>query len=294
MELQPSREAILERERRWAMPTALASFAAIASLVASIVVAGPLGGEGKAAELRDLYAHEPTVIASSALQAIGFLLLLVPLVYLFQAAAGRSERVRAQFLPLVVAAPLVLCAASILNGAAANRAAADFVEGKSSASIDSKEAKQDCRSERNDDAAGFRDEFGGGNAAISACAARVLEDDRAENAVADTSLITVAEGTQFGGFLALAFALAYSGLHAMRAGLLTRFWGSLAIAIGVASVFGLFQLGVLWFFYFALLVAGWVPGGRPPAWAAGEAIPWPTPGEKAAGELGPKPGDPAE
>ena len=28
-----------------------------------------------------------------------------------------------------------------------------------------------------------------------------------------------------------------------------------------------------------------LPGGRPPAWAAGEAIPWPTPGEKAAADL---------
>ena len=42
---------------------------------------------------------------------------------------------------------------------------------------------------------------------------------------------------------------------------------------------------MIWFLYFALLVAGWVPGGRPPAWAAGEAVPWPTPGEKAAAEL---------
>ncbi|MGA1213349.1 MAG: hypothetical protein ACO3ZZ_06405, partial [Solirubrobacterales bacterium] len=24
-----------------------------------------------------------------------------------------------------------------------------------------------------------------------------------------------------------------------------------------------------------LLLAGWVPGGRPPAWASGEARPWP-------------------
>jgi hypothetical protein len=28
-----------------------------------------------------------------------------------------------------------------------------------------------------------------------------------------------------------------------------------------------------------------LPGGRPPAWDAGEAIPWPSPGEKAAAEL---------
>jgi hypothetical protein len=48
-------------------------------------------------------------------------------------------------------------------------------------------------------------------------------------------------------------------------------------------VLGLFEIALLWFAYFGLLVAGWVPGGRPPAWAAGEAVPWPSPGERMAG-----------
>ena len=34
---------------------------------------------------------------------------------------------------------------------------------------------------------------------------------------------------------AFAFAMAYTCFHAMRAGLLTRFWGSLGAALGVAS-----------------------------------------------------------
>ena len=28
-----------------------------------------------------------------------------------------------------------------------------------------------------------------------------------------------------------------------------------------------------------------MPGDKPPAWAAGESVPWPTPGERAAEEL---------
>jgi hypothetical protein len=60
----------------------------------------------------------------------------------------------------------------------------------------------------------------------------------------------------------------------MRTGLLTRFWGSLGLALGAVFVFfTLFTL--IWFIYLGLLFAGWVPGGRPPAWAAGEAMPWP-------------------
>jgi len=34
-----------------------------------------------------------------------------------------------------------------------------------------------------------------------------------------------------------------------------------------------------------------VAGGRPPAWASGEAMPWPAPGESAAAALGDGDGD---
>ena len=73
----------------------------------------------------------------------------------------------------------------------------------------------------------------------------------------------------------------------MRTGLLTRFWGSLGMALGAAS-FIFFQFALLWFVYLGLLLLGWRSRRQPPAWAAGEAIPWPTPGEKAAAELEPE------
>ena len=85
-------------------------------------------------------------------------------------------------------------------------------------------------------------------------------------------------------------ALFYSCLWAMRTGILTRFWGSLGMALGVAALLGLVIFTLVWFVYFALLALDRVPGGKPPAWAAGEAIPWPTPGEKAAAELEPEDG----
>jgi hypothetical protein len=37
---------------------------------------------------------------------------------------------------------------------------------------------------------------------------------------------------------------------------------------------------------------GWVPGGKPPAWDAGEAIPWAAPGQQRA--PGPDPDEPVE
>jgi hypothetical protein len=75
----------------------------------------------------------------------------------------------------------------------------------------------------------------------------------------------------------------------MRVGLLTRFWGSLGIALAAVSIF-FFQFALLWFVYLGLLLLGLVRGGRPPAWQSGEAEPWPTPGEKAAQQMGSTPG----
>jgi hypothetical protein len=286
-----NRSEVLAWEQRLRVPTALAAFGAVAFLVASIVVAIPLGGGGPAEGLRDLYEQSSRLTLVSALQGLGFLLLVAPLVYLYRAGLARSERMRKQFLPLVVAAPIALAVASVLNGVAADKAATAFVDDPPRASLSAKEARADCRNELRDDASGFRDEFGSAASAVSACAEEKVEDDSAESAIEEASPRRLAEVIQFAGLLALAFALVYSCLHAMRVGLLTRFWGALGMAIGVASVLGLFQLGVIWFLYFGLLLMGWIPGGRPPAWAAGEAIPWPTPGDKAAEAMEPPPDD---
>jgi hypothetical protein len=78
----------------------------------------------------------------------------------------------------------------------------------------------------------------------------------------------------------------------MRMGLLSRFWGSLGMALGVAALLLLVQFCLIFFIYFGLLLIGKLPGGRPPAWAAGEAVPWPTPGERMAKEMEPKDGGP--
>lgn len=285
MDVQPSREAVLERERRWAMPVALATFAALAMLIVSTIVVSSVSGDGEAEILRAADAHRSDIVFSSILQAIGLTLLVLPLVFLFRADQARSERVRPQLIGLVVAAPLFLAGGALCNAIATNEAAGDFVEGKASADLSAKEATRECVSDRGDDKAQFREDFGSGRAAVGECASEKVEDDAATNAVADAGVRGLATGLSLGGRLGLAFALAYGCLWAMRTGLLTRFWGSLGMALGIAALLLLIQFTLLWFLYFALLAAGWVPGGRPPAWAAGEAIPWPTPGEKAADEL---------
>jgi len=280
------RHQALAWEARWSLPTALASFAAVALLIASFVIGSSLGGDGEAESLREIHDNGDTLILASAVQAVGFALLVLPFLYLFQAALLRSDRMRSQFRALVVVAPLALAIAAVLSGVAASNAASDFVAGKSGATLSAEEATSECRSERKDDAEGFREEFGKGEGALSRCVNTEREDDAASHAIEDASLHGPAQLLQLAGVLALAFAFVYCSLNAMRVGLLSKFWGSLGIALGVASVIGLFQIALLWFVYIGLLVAGWVPGGRPPAWAAGEAVPWPSPGERMAGVEG--------
>ena len=66
--------------------------------------------------------------------------------------------------------------------------------------------------------------------------------------------------------------MVYTCLYAMRTGLLTRFWGSLGMALGAVS-FIFFQFALLWFVYLGLLLLGRVPGGQPPAWERAKPSP---------------------
>lgn len=280
----------MEWEERWSVPAGLATFAGVALVIASVFAIRGVSGDGDAALLRSAYEHSSAVTFSSILQAAGFALLVAPLVVLFRAAAARSDRMRYQLIGLVIAAPLFLSVSVLLNAVATNDAATEFAAGKAKPGITVKAAGEDCQSELKDlGAKGFGEEFGGGSqaAALKRCTATKVADEEASNAVSEASTRGVATGFGLGGRIGLAVALFYSCLYGMRTGLLTRFWGSLGMALGVAALLLLVQFTMIWFIYFGLLLIGRLPGGRPPAWAAGEAIPWPTPGEKAAASLEP-------
>jgi hypothetical protein len=252
-----SREEALAWERRWAVPAALAALAAIVFVIAAIIVAsqGVGSGDGDAELLRNVDAHRTAQIVSSILQAIGVGLLAAPLYYLFRAAQARSDAVRGQLVGVVIAAPLFLAALAILSGVSTLQAASDFVGDQlprllaKGVALNSEHAK-----------------------------------DLASDAITETSVRPYAAGFGLAGQIGFVVAMVYTCLHAMRTGLLTRFWGSLGMALGAVS-FIFFQFALLWFVYLGLLLLGRVPGGRPPAWESGEAEPWPTPAEKAAAEM---------
>lgn len=258
--MRPDKGASLAWEERWSRPVALATFASILLIVAAIVVASQVGGGGESELLRNVDAHRSDQLISSILQAIGVGLLAAPLYYLFRAARARSERMHGPMVGLVIVAPLFLAVLAVLSGISSLHAASDFVSNE-----------------------------------VPRLTAKgiALGSDRADEAASDTikeaPLRSLAAVFGIAGQIGFLVAMVYSCLHAMRVGLLTRFWGSLGMALGAVS-FLFFQFTLLWFIYFGLLLAGWAPGGKPPAWSSGEAEPWPTPGEKAAAEMD-KPSD---
>jgi hypothetical protein len=290
--MDKSRAEIRGRESRWTVPVGLASIVGVILLVASRAI--NVGGDGDAELLREAHAHGGSVLLSGLMQVLAFLLLAMPLVFLFRAVAARTDRVRPQLIGLVIAAPLFLAASSAVSIGLTNEAADSFAAGDAKPDITVAEARDECVEERKDDGVdSLEDEYdpAQGETPQQACEQRKLDDDAASQANRDASLAPLATGLGLAGAFGFVVALLYAGLWAMRTGLLTRFWGSLAMVAGVAFLLGpLFLVALVWFVYFGLLCLGIVPGGRPPAWEAGEAIPWPTPGEKAAEQLEPEGG----
>lgn len=254
-----SKSEILERERERAraLPTALATIAGIVLLIAAIAVGqGGIVGQTTSQILADLPDERDSLLLGAILQAVGMALLAAPLFYLFQAASARSEQMRHALIGITVAGPLFLATAFILQWFAYDAASKDFAEPGAGAGIPVGE---------------FADEL--------------LRDQVAFDAF---------QGLTFAGTLGLVVGVVYTSLHAMRVGLLTRFWGTLGMALGVSLLF-LGLLGILIFFVvLALIIAGWWPGGRSPAWEAGTAVPWPTAGQDQEADDPDRPADPDE
>src|SRR3954451_983639 len=255
------RRVQLAWEARWSLPTAFAAFAAIGFVIAAIVVATQgVGGSGGDSELlRQVDEHRSAELISGILQAIGVGLLAVPLYYLFRSAKARSDRMRGQLVGVVIAAPLFLAVLAILSGVSTLHAASDFV-GNEVPHLLAKGVKL------NSDHA----------------------NEIANETISEAPLRPLAAGFGFGGQIGFVVAMVYTCLYAMRVGLLTRFWGSLGMALGAVS-FLFFQFALLWFVYLGILLLR--KGSQPPAWASGEPVPGPTPGDKAAAAMESSPAD---
>ncbi len=282
---------VLARERRWAKPVAIASLLAVAIFLVSGFIGAGTNGEGDAALLRSVHEHSSNVTLVGAMEAVAFALLAFPLVYLFKAVQARGDGVRGAMFGLIVLAPVCLAIATGFGAATKHDAASQFVAGEARSTLSKKEAGKECSGELKEKGAkSFGEKFDPqrGETALAACERREVEDDEASNALSEASTASIGTFFGFAGGLSLIIGLFYTSLWAMRTGILGRFWAALGMALGVTVLLGIILFLLIWFAYLGLLISGWLPGGRPPAWAAGEAVPWPTAGEKAAADLSPE------
>lgn len=257
-----SRE-LVARERRQALPAAISAMVAVVFLAGSsfLVTRVLAGADGEAEALREIDASQATIILSFALVALGFIALAPPIAYLFRAGSERRDSPHARLILAIWASPFFLAAAVVFFGISQLGAAADFV------------------------AQGI---LGADDAA----------NEAARDTLAEQSTGFLAIGFMLAGAIGFSVGMGYTCYQAMKAGLLTKLTGSIGTALGAISLFSFmsfltYQLSffniftLLWFIYLGLLIAGWLPGGRPPAWAEGRAIPWPRPGERIAEEYFP-------
>jgi len=292
--LNRRKEDVLAWESRWSLPTGLLTFLAVVIVIVSSIVIAGVSGTGEAEVLVSARENSSSITLSTVLEAIGFLILVAPLYLLFRAALARAGvKMKSQLVGVIVVAPIFLAIGGVLNGIATNEAADTFHKGEAKSTLSAEKGAEECRAEERDKGAKeFGEKYDSGASPLKDCEATEQEESAAKNALSEASTRDAATGFGLAGRIGLAVALVYSCLWAMRVGLLTKFWGSFGMALGVAALILLVQFSLIFFIYFGLLLIGKLPRGRPPAWAAGEAVPWPTPGEKMAKQLEPKDGGP--
>ena len=261
-----SHDEQLAWEARAGKPAAIcALFAAVMAVAAGLYLPLALSDDESGADglLRSADLEPNDFIVAGALQGIGLLLLVPPLLYLFRAARHREPRLMPAAAILTVLGALTLTVITIIRQLELIDMADSFFPEKADAARDVEQAAEDH-----------------------------IEDE----------LSPALQGIGLGGSIALAFGVIMISLNAMRAGLLSRFMGILGIFVGVVLVIplGVQILQLFWFAALALLFLDRWPGGRGPAWETGEPIPWPgaaqqrealepDPEPEAAGETAPAP-----
>lgn len=237
----------IEDERRRGRTAGIAALFGVLLFVAAMAaLAGDFNSADQAEQLRTFDSAKSDLLIQLLMQAAAVCLFIPALVSLFRSIRVRSESMRPGLIGLVIASPILLALSLVVTYFAFKTAADAFLDPSADVDVNSNDDAEDI----------FYEQF-------------------------PTQLRT---GLGLAGSLGLAFTTVYMALHAMRAGLMTRFWGTLAMALGVGTLlFGSLML-VAYMIVIALLIAAWWPGTRPPAWDAGKAIPWPAPGRPGDAE----------
>lgn len=319
MNALPSKQELLTFQARWMRP------AGICAILGGLVIAGslplqPSGGGDNDPERLTKFHDQSTelILGQGVLIGVG-ILLFIPLLYvLIRSAQGRSERVRRPLISLAFVGPVLFSVSGLLVAVGLNDVAGKFVE---QAPAKERQAREQAAAAQAAAAKGGSAERSNPPAAQTTSGAQVTtttppattsgttttpqttptaprtpeqaaskaRDDLASDLIDDSGLLKVGSLLRFVGLISLVFALIYIPLWSMRTGLLTRFWAMLGLALGVSLLLvpvGIFGL-VFWFAVVGLMLARWWPAPLPPAWDAGEAIPWPS----RADDIGPPPAE---
>ncbi len=233
------------QDSRWAVPAAaIAGALPLIAGVVYLVIAkdSPRNQPGGLLFLRD---HTNAIIATAAVKTVGFLGLAAAYLYLFRAVRARRPAMPRAFLWIGLVGAL---------GAGLFGSQAQVPFGVVSQVLFSIKA---------------------GDFAASGGQTYQQAVDLFSSSALGVSQI-LGELSSF----ALAGGLIVLALNAMRVGLLPRAFGYIGIASGVFVIIPFGQpipvVLSFWLIAVALLIAGRFPGGTPPAWVAGEALPWPS------------------
>jgi Domain of unknown function (DUF4386) len=263
------KEEQLQWERKWAPAAALAAVVA-----AFLPFAGSLWTQSYLRSLPTTHSEDPLLhqihdhassfMGAAVLSAIGTLFIAPVLVYLYRAIAARRPQIPRIALILAVAAPLIAAGAGIARTAVIAHTADQYVAAPLPATTAAEREKL----------AGIRDP-------------KKYADEVAKNAseAANKKLtagaLPAVSYIEFAGNILVGLALLLIALHAMRAGLVSRFMGVVGVIAGALTALpvlggGLLPLQLFWFLAMAILFLNRWPQGRGPAWDAVEPIPWPT------------------
>ena len=123
-----SKEAILERERRWATPAAITAFIAVGLLIASLASRSTIAtSSNSGAQLVSFNDHPGALVFSSILSGAGFAIFALPLCFLFLAARARNPRIQPALIGLCVLGPVLIGVQGVINGFGLKSAASDYV-----------------------------------------------------------------------------------------------------------------------------------------------------------------------
>jgi hypothetical protein len=199
----------------------------------------------RAPEVKYISQHAFALIAGSTLKAISLIVLTLVVLLLLDATRFRRPETWSAARPLVLVGGITLAAVSLLHQIAGAVQAHNFAVGHD------------------------------------------FTSHAVDQALTQGAINVGSQYLDLLAALALTAGMIAVSVNAIRVGLLTRWMGVIGIFSGVLIFLPiggatLEIVPAFWLLAMGILYIGRWPNGEPPAWASGEARPWPTPAERRA------------